>query len=105
MDLRQYRPNDWEWYSRYKEKYGPEAFQQYKNKIFKMLEELKPGRLYDFTEAEAKGSKIFIVTFEDNGTPRQEANPDLFVKLCCMFIESCHDYEFSDDYNKIKRTI
>lgn len=103
MDLRQYRLNDWEWYGRYKEKYGPEAFHRYKDKIFAMLESLKPGRLYDLAEAEAKGSRIFIVTYSDNGVERQESNPDLFVKLCCMFILSCGDYVFSEDFNKIMR--
>lgn len=103
MDLKQYRLNDWIWYDLYKNKYGLDAFNQYKDKIFKMLSELKPGRLYDLTDVEAKGSKIFIITYSIDGIEKQEANPDLFIKLCCMFILSFCDYEFSENFDKIMR--
>lgn len=103
MDLKQYRLNDWEWYNRYKDKYGLESFNGYKDKIFKMLHDLKPGRIYDLTNVENSGSKIFIVTYSVNNVEMSEQNPDFFVKLCCMFILSFGDYSFSDDYNKIIR--
>lgn len=103
MDLKQYRLNDWEWYNRYKEKYGSESFYEYKDKIFKMLHDLKPGRSYDLTNVENSGSKIFLIIYNINDIETSEQNPDFFVKLCCMFILSFSDYSFSDDFNKIKR--
>lgn len=103
MNLKQYRLNDWAWYNQYKDKYGQKAFNQYKDKIFKMLTDLKPGRLYDLTNVETSGSKIFVVTYSINGVEKQESNPDLFIKLCCMFILSFGDYEFSENYDKIMR--
>lgn len=103
MDLKQYRLNDWRWYNQYKDKYGQDAFNQYKDKIFKMLSDLKPGRLYDLTDVKSKGSKIFIITYSIDGIEKQEANPDLFIMLCCMFILSSCDYEFSENFDKIMR--
>nr|DAP41641.1 MAG TPA: hypothetical protein [Caudoviricetes sp.] len=103
MDLKQYRLNDWEWYNRYKDKYGLESFTKYKDKIFDMLANLKSGRLYDLSNVETSGSKIFIITYNIDGIEKQESNPDLFIKLCCMFILSFSDYEFSENFDKIMR--
>ena len=68
-----------------------------------MLADLKPGRLYDLSNVETSGSKIFIVTYNVDGIEKQEQNPDLFIKLCCMFILSFNDYEFSENFDKIIR--
>lgn len=103
MDLKQYRLNDWVWYNQYKDKYGSEAFHRYKDKIFKMLTDLKSGRLYDLSDVESKGSRIFVITYNVDGVDKEESNPDLFIKLCCMFILSFNDYEFSENFDKIMR--
>lgn len=103
MDLKQYRLSDWAWYNQYKDKYGSEAFHRYKDKIFKMLTDLKSGRLYDLSDVESKGSRIFVITYNVDGVDIEESNPDLFIKLCCMFILSFNDYEFSENFDKIMR--
>lgn len=103
MDLKQFRLDGWQWYEQYKAKYGLESFNTYKDKIISMLYDLKPGRTYDLTNVENSGSRIFIVSYNVNGVETCEQNPDLFVKICCMFMLSCSDYSFSDDYNKIIR--
>lgn len=103
MDLKQYRLSDWAWYNQYKDKYGSEAFHRYKDKIFKMLTDLKSGRLYDLSDVESKGSRIFVITYNVDGADKEESNPDLFIKLCCMFILSFNDYEFSENFDKIMR--
>ena len=103
MNLKQYRLSNWDWLEHYKKRYGHDAFYQYKDKIFSMLADLKPGHLYELENAESKGSKIFVITYNLNGIEKQESNPDLFIKLCCMFILSFSDYEFSENFDKIIR--
>ena len=68
-----------------------------------MLANLKSGRLYDLSNVETSGSKIFVITYKIDGVEKEESNPDLFIKLCCMFILSFNDYEFSENFDKIMR--
>ena len=105
MDLKQYRLENWEWLTQAIERYGSEAYHVYRDKIFKMLYQLRPGKMYDFTGAKERGSKIFTIEFEKDGIRQSEENPDLFVKVCCTFILMNQDYVFSEDYSSIKRMI
>lgn len=103
MDLRQYRLNEWDWIKEYKAKYGDKYYHAYKDKICYMLSLLKPGKSYNFSGAEKQGSRIFIVEYETDGIKKEESNPDLFIKICCMFIHSNEGYVFNDEYDKITR--
>ena len=90
-DYSQHRPPDWEWYHAYRSRMGAEAFGKYLNDVYRMLSGMKPGSFF---------------SIEKN--VRSE-NIDLFIKICCMFIDEqvragpadvCHC--FNPDYSIIK---
>lgn len=106
MDLKQYRlDTDWSWYEIYKNRYGSDAFNHYREKVHYVLALLKPGRNYDLKESVDKGSRIFIIEYEKSGIRKEESNPDLFIKLCCSYIQTVGGYSFSEDFTKIKRDL
>ena len=64
---------------------GVIAFQEYECRVWEALEQLKDNSFYDIRK---------IV---------KEENLDLFIKLCCKFILTHPEYEFSEDYTKIMK--
>ena len=106
MDLKQYRLDaDWSWYEIYKNRYGSDAFNHYREKVHNALAMLKPGRYYDLNASVDKGSRIFLIEFIESGVKKEESNPDLFIKLVCSYIQTVGDYTFSEDFTKIKRDL
>lgn len=80
-----YRLEDWSWVETFQRRMGDEAFREYRDNVYRKLQSMKPGTIFNIEE------KV-----------RQE-NLDLFIKICCAFIQEGHpDYSFSDDYKKIK---
>ena len=94
-DYRIHRMKDWAWCDTYRARLGREAYDRYVNAVYRLLTEMKPG-------------SFFVV--EKNVKPD---NIDLFIKICCMFIQEhaviqkkCPEcYEFNEDYTIIKRKI
>jgi len=105
MNLAQYRLEDWKWYNEYKTRYGEDYFRQYREKIHSLMMALKPGHYYDLELAVDKGSRIFLIEFEESGVKKEESNPDLFIKLVCSYIQTVGGYTFSEDFTKIKRDL
>ena len=83
MDLSKYKMINREWIRVYSHEMGEKAFQDYECRVWEALEKLKDNSFYDIEK---------IV---------KEANQDLFIKVCCKFILTHPEYEFSDDYTKI----
>lgn len=85
MDLSIHRLNNTSQLDRYMEKDKINEYIEYKDKIFKSLDNLKVGHFYNI--------------------PKQvpEDQQDLFIKICCLYILSHYkDYIFSDDYTLIE---
>lgn len=104
FDLKQYRMTDWKWYEKYKLRYGAAAFENYRQKVNSVLECLLPGHYYDLQQAADRGSRLFVIDYEEGGVARSENNQDLFVKLVCGYIINVGNIYFSDDYTKIYRS-
>ena len=105
MNLEQYRLENWKWYNEYKTRYGETSFRQYREKIHSLMATLKKGHYYDLKNVIDKGSRIFIIEFEESGIKKEESNPDLFIKLVCSYIMTVGGYTFSEDFTKIKRDL
>ena len=80
-------------YEKKKKQYGEASYFEYRDKIFAMLQRLKPGSHYDISQVEAKGSRLFFIN--DN------SDPDLFVKIVCDYIICVGNIVFSEDFSKI----
>ena len=86
-NLSQYRMNDtsFSWHDKYINDLGFNQFQAYIRDVNNALANLRPGRHYNV----------------ETSVPAEKH--DLFIKICCTYILSHPDYEFSDDYTKIRR--
>ncbi len=85
MNLSIYRPTTIEELTTFRKTAG-EDFEAYLKNVYKHLLAMRPGGIFD------------IVQYVD---PK---NHNWFLKSCCFFIiEGGTDYEFSNDYLKIKR--
>ncbi len=73
------------WIREYTQSMGVIAFQEYECRVWKTLEQLK---------------RQFFLRYPEN---REKENLDLFIKLCCKFILTHPEYEFSEDYTKIMK--
>ena len=90
-DYSQHKMKNWEWFNRYRSQMGKEFLETYINDAYKFLLAMQPGTFF---------------TIEKNVKPE---NIDLFIKVCCMFIDERHhanqkletSYVFSDDYSYI----
>ena len=82
-DLSRYRLNDVGELSDLDEKYGPEEAKNTKEKIFRALLQLDRGHSYNLANL-------------------PDEKKELAVKLCCLWILQNTDYEFSNDYTKIR---
>lgn len=85
MNLSEYKMQNRAWIREYTQSMGVIAFQEYECRVWKTLEQLKDNSFYDIRK---------IV---------KEENLDLFIKLCCKFILTHPEYEFSEDYTKIMK--
>lgn len=82
-NLSRYRLNDMgELFDLY-EKYGHEEANNTKEKIFRALLQLERGHSYNLANL-------------------PDEKKELAVKLCCLWILHNPDYEFSNDYTKIR---
>ena len=102
-DLSKYRLVDWDWYFKYKERYGRFYLLTYVDKIYRMLDKLGPGRAYDIASAEEKKSNIFLVKFEENGREVSEENKDLFVKTTCSYMITNQSVIWNEEWTEIRR--
>jgi len=75
------------WQNQYIAALGFNQFQAYVRDVNNALSNLKPGRHYNV----------------ETSVPVEKH--DLFIKICCTYILSHADFEFSDDYTKIRRTL
>lgn len=82
-DLSRYRLNDVGELSDLYEKYGPEEAKNTKEKIFRALLQLDRGHSYNLANL-------------------PDEKKELAVKLCCLWIHLNPNYEFSNDYTKIR---
>lgn len=85
MDFSKHRLNDWKWRDMYQLQLGDEAFDKYFSLVWNALGRLRENEYYDI----AKQVKV--------------ENRDLFIKICCQYILTHKEYEFSNDYTKIIR--
>ena len=91
-DYSQHIMRDWGWYNEYRARMGKEACDQYVSNVYKLLLSMQPGSFF---------------SIEKNVNPE---NRDLFIKICCMFIQeqfmSEHPrdfhHSFNEDYTEIR---
>lgn len=83
MNLQKYRLNDWSELSKFKDEMGIEEYNAYTDKVYSVLLNLPPGKFYSVNKL------------------AKPENFDLFIKICCLFIHSNHQYTMSSDYSKI----
>lgn len=80
-----YRLENWAWVEDYQRRMGEREFREYRDNVYKKLLEMKVNTSFNIEE------KV------------REENRELFVKLCCSFIQEGHPgYSFSDNYKIIK---
>lgn len=82
----QYRLNDkdWSWVELYQRRMGNEAFREYRDNVYRKLMAMQPKSSFDI---------------EKNV---REDNRDIFIKLCCLFMnEGNPGYKFSPNYKQI----
>ncbi len=84
-DLRQYRLNNLNELDHFMAEMGTDAFLDFERRVYSVLEKLKVMRYFDIEE------KII---------PDQQ---ELFIKLCCYYIEKHPEYEFNNSYTQIWR--
>lgn len=85
MNLSKYRLIDWDWQLVYVAQMGEESYNAYACKVWGALDRLRENEYYN-VEKQVK-----------------EERWDLFIKLCCQYILTHSEYEFSNDYTKIIR--
>jgi hypothetical protein len=91
-DYSQHRPQDWEWCNEYRSRMGDEAWWKYINDVYGFLLSMRPGN---------------FLSVEKNVKPE---NVDLFIKVCCLFIQEQQAssfpgelyHIFGDDYAEIR---
>ena len=91
MDYTIHLPKNWDWWDFYKEKLGQSNLIEFMNRVYNLFIKMKPDSFF---------------SIEKNVS---EDNRDLFIKLCCMFIdESYHSppssgfYELNSDCTILK---
>ena len=91
-DYSEHKLQNWEWCNDYRSRMGKEAYEKYVSDVYAFLLKMKPESFF---------------SIERNVKPE---NRDLFIKVCCMFIQEqflskqprdfCHS--FSPDYIEIR---
>ena len=87
-----YKPQNWDWVDFYEDQRGAAEFDIYVNSVYLLFSQMKPGSFFDIS----KNVK--------------HENRDLFIKLCCTFIDETRYvplhpdsyYEFNPDYTILK---
>jgi len=69
---------NWEWCNEYRSQMGKEAYNKYVSDVYKLLLGMKPKSFF---------------SIEKNVKPE---NRDLFIKVCCMFIQEQYQYDFPE---------
>lgn len=85
MNFSEHRLINWSWQELYRIQLGESAYNEYFNYVWMALDRLQVNEFYDI----AKQVRV--------------ENRDLFIKICCQYILTHKEYEFSDDYTKIIR--
>lgn len=85
MDFSEHRLNDWNWQKEYREKIGESAYNAFFESLWLSLGQLQVNEYYDIARQV------------------KPENRDLFIKICCQYVLTHKDYEFSNDYTKIIR--
>jgi len=73
-------PRNWDWWHTYEQKMGEKELIEYSRKVYMFFMQMKPGSFF---------------SIEKNV---KENNRDLFIKLCCMFIDEISKYQKRDGY-------
>lgn len=80
-----YRLEDWSWVETFQHRMGEDAFKKYRDDVYRKLLSMQPDSNFNIEE------KV------------REENRELFVKLCCAFIQEGNPgYSFSENYKIIK---
>lgn len=85
MDFSEHRLTDWIWRDIYRAKLGDEVYDAFFEDLWLKLDQLRVNEYYDVARQV------------------KPENRDLFIKICCQYILTHKDYEFSNDYTKIIR--
>ena len=85
MDFSEHRLKDWAWRDEYRAKMGAEAYDAFFESLWIRLDQLRVNEYYDIA------------------WQVKPCNRDLFIKICCQYILTHNDFEFSNDYTKIIR--
>ena len=85
MNFSEHRLTDWTWQELYRAQLGEDTYNDYFNSVWMALDRLQENEYYDI----AKQVKT--------------ENRDLFIKICCQYVMTHKEYEFSSDYTKIIR--
>ena len=83
MNFSEHRLTDWAWQELYRAQLGENTYNEYFNSVWMALDRLQENEYYDI----AKQVKT--------------ENRDLFIKICCQYVMTHKEYEFSSDYTKI----
>ena len=83
MDFKASRPENSLWIEKYIEEIGAQEFSNYYEKIEKALDKLDANKCYNIA------------------TQVRPERQDLFIKICCFYIDSHPNYYLSDSYDKI----
>ena len=91
-DYTSHLPKSWDWWELYKEKLGELKLLEYMNRVYKLFIKMKPGSFFSIEKKVA------------------EENRDLFIKMCCMFIDETYHsppsmegyYELNSDCTLLK---
>lgn len=82
-NLKKYKLITMDWIDEYIEKLGLEGYCDFQKRVNNALDRLRPGKYYDIA------------------TDVKEEDQELFVKLCCGYINQHPEYEMSEDYCRI----
>ena len=85
MNFSEHRLTDWAWQELYRAQLGENTYNENFNSVWMALDRLQENEYYDI----AKQAKT--------------ENRDLFIKICCQYVMTHKEYEFSSDYTKIIR--
>jgi hypothetical protein len=91
-DYTSHLARNWDWWELYKGKLGEQELSEFMNRVYNLFIKMKPGSFF---------------SIEKNVT---EKNRDLFIKMCCMFIDETYHsppsphgyYELSADCTLLK---
>ena len=87
VDLRKYRLADDEhgaWIDKTIKAMGYDEYRQFRDRVWNACKVLKPGKFYDVRDI-------------------PEDKQELFIKICCIYIQTHPEVVFSDDYSRLEK--